>query len=46
MLVYLDTNIILARYAPDEPYHEEAKKLLDEIENGQLSAVTSVLTLS
>jgi predicted nucleic acid-binding protein len=45
MLVYLDTNIILARYATDEPYHEEAKKLLNEIEDGQLSAVTSVLTL-
>ena len=33
MLVYLDTNIILARYAPDEVHHEEAKELLNKIEN-------------
>lgn len=45
MLVYLDTNIILTRYSPDELYHEEAKRLLNEIESGRLSAVTSVLTL-
>jgi predicted nucleic acid-binding protein len=45
MLVYLDTNIILARYSPDEPYFEKAKELLTRIENGRLSAVTSVLTL-
>jgi len=45
MLVYLDTNIILARYAPNEVHHEEAKELLNKIENGNFSAVTSVLTL-
>lgn len=45
MLLYLDTNIILARYAPDEVHHEEAKELLNKIESGNLSAVTSVLTL-
>jgi predicted nucleic acid-binding protein len=45
MLVYLDTNIILSRFAPDEPHHEEAKELLAKIESGRLSAVTSVLTL-
>ena len=25
MLVYLDTNVFLAKYAPDEPQHDEAK---------------------
>ena len=45
MLVYLDTNILLARYAPDDPQHDEAKELLKRIEAGELSAVTSVLTL-
>ncbi len=45
MLLYLDTNVILARYAPNEPQHGNAKKLLNKIENGKLSAVTSVLTL-
>jgi predicted nucleic acid-binding protein len=45
MLLYLDTNILLARYAPDEPQHNETKNLLNRIERGELSAVTSVLTL-
>lgn len=45
MLVYLDTNVVLARYAPDEPEHEEAKSLLAKIEAGKVDAVTSVLTL-
>ncbi len=45
MLVYLDTNIILAKYAPEEPQHQEAKKLLNRIESGKVTAVTSALTL-
>jgi predicted nucleic acid-binding protein len=45
MIVYLDTNVILARYAPEEIHHEQAKKLLRKIETGNLSAVTSVLSL-
>lgn len=44
-LLYIDTNIILARYAPEEPLHDEAKNLLAEIEDGKLTAVTSILTL-
>ena len=44
-LLYLDTNIILARYAPDEPQHGEAKDLLRRIEEGEFSAVTSILAL-
>ncbi len=35
MLIYLDTNIILARFASNEVYHEEAKELLNKIENGR-----------
>jgi predicted nucleic acid-binding protein len=45
MLVYLDANVILARYASDEPQHNEAKILLNKIEAGKVAAVTSVLTL-
>lgn len=45
MLLYLDTNVILTRYAPEEPRHGEAKKLLGLIEGGELAAVTSVLAL-
>lgn len=44
-ILYLDTNIILARYAPDEAQHDEAKDLLNRIEDGELAAVTSILTL-
>lgn len=40
MLLYLDTNVILTRYAPEEPQHGEAKKLLEMIEDGKLAAVT------
>lgn len=45
MILYLDTNVFLARYAPHEPHHEEAKTLLQRIEKGELKAVTSTLTL-
>ncbi|MGO8805544.1 MAG: type II toxin-antitoxin system VapC family toxin [Candidatus Bathyarchaeia archaeon] len=45
MIVYLDTNVLLARYAPEEIHHEQAKRLLSKIETGKLSAVTSVLSL-
>ncbi|MGD6805966.1 MAG: type II toxin-antitoxin system VapC family toxin [Candidatus Bathyarchaeia archaeon] len=45
MIVYLDTNIILTRYSPEEHCHEEAKELLTKVEDDDLSAVTSVLTL-
>lgn len=44
-LLYLDTNIILARYAPEEPRHRNAKNLMSKIEGGEFTAVTSVLTL-
>ena len=43
--LYLDTNVILARYAQNEPQHDKAKNLLLKIEEGKLAAVTSILTL-
>ena len=43
--LYLDTNIILTRYAPDEPQHEATEKIIVEVDAGKLAAVTSVLTL-
>lgn len=45
MTLYLDTNVILARFAPMEPSHREAKELYQKIEDGKLEAVTSSLTL-
>ena len=45
MILYLDTNVFLARYATHESHHEEAKTLLQRIEKGEMKAVTSTLTL-
>jgi len=44
-LLYLDTNVILARYASNEPQHEAAKNIIKRIEEGEMNAMTSVLTL-
>lgn len=45
MILYLDTNVILARYSRREPGHPDAKRLITNIEAGNADAVTSVLTL-
>lgn len=45
MILYLDTNVILARWAPQEPHHLDAKKILRAVEDGKVEAVTSTLTL-
>lgn len=45
MTLYLDTNIFLARYAPEEPHHREAKTLINRVERGEQKALTSTLTL-
>nr|MDO8135683.1 PIN domain-containing protein [Candidatus Njordarchaeum guaymaensis] len=44
-LLYLDTNVILARYASNEPQHKAAKNIINRIEEGEMDALTSVLTL-
>ncbi len=45
MILYLDTNIILARFSRREPGHPDAKRLITNIEAGNAEAVTSILTL-
>ncbi|MCX6642223.1 MAG: PIN domain-containing protein [Candidatus Bathyarchaeota archaeon] len=45
MILYLDTNILLARYSKGEQGHSAAKKLIKSIEAGNAKAVTSILTL-
>jgi predicted nucleic acid-binding protein len=45
MILYLDTNVILARWAPQEAHHSDAKKILQAVEEGKAEAVTSTLTL-
>ena len=45
MILYLDTNVILARWAPQEAHHGDAKRILQAVEEGKAEAVTSTLTL-
>jgi len=45
MILYLDTNVILARWAPREPHHSDAKRILQAVEEGKAHALTSTLTL-
>jgi predicted nucleic acid-binding protein len=45
MTLYLDSNVLLAKYAPLEPHHNEAKRLIQSIEKGEEKAFTSTLTL-
>jgi len=45
MILYLDTNILLARYSPREPGYTDSKKILDAVERGDAEAVTSIITL-
>jgi len=41
MILYLDTNVILARWAPGEPHHRDAMSVLQAVEEGRVEAVTS-----
>jgi len=45
MILYLDTNVILTRWAPREAHHRDAKNILQAVEEGKTEAVTSTLTL-
>ncbi len=45
MILYLDTNVILARWAPGEAHHRDAKRILLAVEDGEAEAMTSTLTL-
>jgi predicted nucleic acid-binding protein len=42
---YLDTNVFISRWKPDDPYYSEAKIIASTLEKGEISAYTSVLTL-
>ena len=45
MILYLDTNVILARYSRGEHAYDASKRLIRYIETGNAEAVTSILTL-
>ncbi|MHB8567873.1 MAG: type II toxin-antitoxin system VapC family toxin [Nitrososphaerales archaeon] len=42
---YMDTNVFMSRFKPDDPYFEEARSIVEGMEKGELQAETSVLTL-
>jgi predicted nucleic acid-binding protein len=42
---YLDTNVFISRWKPDDPYYSEAKIIASSLQKGEISAYTSVLTL-
>ena len=43
--LYLDTNILLALYAPMDKGHKNSAKIVGAVEAGQVNALTSTLTL-
>ncbi len=43
--LYLDTSVILARYAPTDEFHRSSKTIIGCVEDGSYTAATSVFTL-
>ena len=43
--VYLDTSVVLTRYAPSDPYHAAVTTLFEAVEGQEVTAATSTLTL-
>ncbi len=42
---YMDTNVFISKLKPDDPYHSDAKTIVKSLEEGEIQAETSVLTL-
>lgn len=42
---YMDTNVFMARFKSDDPFHAQAKSIARSLEKGEILAETSVLTL-
>lgn len=45
MSFYMDTNVWIARWKPDDPHHAASIRLVEAIQGGRIEAATSVLTL-
>jgi predicted nucleic acid-binding protein len=43
--LYLDTNVLLAIYAPEDKGHQSSTKLVSAVEDERVKALTSTLTL-
>ncbi len=42
---YLDTNVFVSSYKPDDLYHREASMIIKALESGEIRGQTSVLTI-
>jgi len=42
---YMDTNVFISRLKPDDPYHSAARVIVKSLEEDEIQAETSVLTL-
>jgi len=45
MISYMDTNVFLARFKPDDPYNRSCETIVGELGRGGLRACTSSLTI-
>lgn len=45
MISYMDSNVFLARFKPDDPYHASCETIVAELARGGLRACTSSLTI-
>jgi len=44
-MFYMDTNVFISRYKPDDPYHSSSSNILNGLEEGSLEGCTSTLTI-
>ena len=42
---YMDTNVYIARFKSDDPYHAQSRSIIRSLERGEIQAETSVFTL-
>ncbi|MBI4416788.1 MAG: PIN domain-containing protein [Euryarchaeota archaeon] len=45
MMLYLDTNVWIARWKTDDPHHAACRRIVEGVSQGRLAAATSVLTV-
>lgn len=44
--VYLDTSVLLAKWVPSDPYHEESKKIIEAVTTERITGIFSGLGLA
>jgi predicted nucleic acid-binding protein len=43
--VYIDTSVLLAKWVPTDPYHEECIKIVEVVKNEKIAGIFSGLAL-